>query len=121
MIVSDDLNNPFSKLILSATLSATLSAILSAILSDSVIQIRQNDRKLRPVWTEIWILLFLVVGLELVGTDDFAESTFLEKHFFSENWLEMERNSIIINKNNSSMQHLMIVIKWEAHEKVALG
>ena len=94
------MNNPFSKLVLTATLTAILTAILSAILSDSVIQIRQNDRKLRPVWTEIRFLLFLVISLELKGTDDCAESPFLEKHFFSENWLEMEKNSIIINKNN---------------------
>ena len=100
MVVSYNLNNPFSKLVLSATLSATLgatlSATLTATLSANIIQIWQNDRKLRPVWTKIRLLLFLVVGLELVGTDDFAESTILEKHFFSENWLEMEKNSIFI-------------------------
>ena len=48
--------------------------ILGDTLGDIVIQVRQNDGKLRPVRTEIRFLSLLVIGLDLVGTNDFPEA-----------------------------------------------
>jgi len=80
VVPTNQIKNAWINTVLTDTLTDTLRNTLRDTLTDTVIQVRQNNRELGSVRAERRFLSFLIVDLDLVGTDNLPEAAASSLH-----------------------------------------